>query len=179
MLARYDHRLADRRAKGLPVRALTARESKELHAQGLHYCPGCECIKPVTEFSTTRHGSGISPYCRECANEIARRRNATAKGKAEKQAYYQRRKRQQRDNTLRREFGITIDQYEAMLVEQNNVCAICGGVDKSKSLAVDHDHKTGKVRSLLCGRCNPAVGFLLDNPEYARKVLAYIEKWSS
>lgn len=70
-------------------------------------------------------------------------------------------KRREKSNTLMRKYGITIEDYEQMLERQNGVCAIClrpeSGVDKSstvKQLAVDHDHETGRVRGLLCFRCN-------------------------
>lgn len=61
-----------------------------------------------------------------------------------------------------------------MLEKQNGVCAICGHKDKKKSLAVDHDHKTGKIRGLLCGRCNPALGFIQESTELIKQLLKYL-----
>jgi hypothetical protein len=58
---------------------------------------------------------------------------------------------------LRRTYGITAEQYEQMLAGQGGVCAICGTPPKSKRLHVDHDHKTGLVRGLLCWICNRKV----------------------
>lgn len=78
------------------------------------------------------------------------------------------------DSMLRRKYGITLEQYNELLARQGGVCAICGGEDQ-KRLAVDHDHKTGKVRGLLCARCNPAIGFLLDKVETAHKLILYLE----
>jgi len=49
------------------------------------------------------------------------------------------------------------DRYEVLLHQQGGVCAICGGVDRERNLAVDHDHSTGEVRGLLCGNCNSRV----------------------
>lgn len=59
----------------------------------------------------------------------------------------------QRNRSLVKNYGITVDQYNELLFKQNGVCAICKGIDKHR-LAVDHDHTTGEVRGLLCIRCN-------------------------
>ena len=55
------------------------------------------------------------------------------------------------------QLGVGDDEYEWMLAEQGGVCAICGSPPKSRRLHVDHDHKTGAVRGLLCFRCNRAL----------------------
>lgn len=57
-----------------------------------------------------------------------------------------------------RDFGVSCVQYKAMLSVQSSVCALCGGTDKSKDLAVDHDHATGRIRGLLCLVCNTSLG---------------------
>jgi hypothetical protein len=83
---------------------------------------------------------------------------------------------------LRRKFGITVDQYFGMLEVQNGRCAICSRTpeevpDKGAwRLAVDHCHKTGKIRGLLCRPCNTAIGQLQESPEVIRKALAYVEE---
>src|SRR3990167_4775090 len=62
------------------------------------------------------------------------------------------------------QFKITQDQYDAMWEAQGGVCAICGKACAMKSvLSVDHDHESGKVRGLLCGKCNIGLGLLGDN----------------
>ena len=63
-------------------------------------------------------------------------------------------KRQTRDTYLRRKYGIGIERYEEMLAGQGGRCAICLCRPRTRNLAVDHDHFTGSVRGLLCGRCN-------------------------
>jgi len=61
-------------------------------------------------------------------------------------------------------FGITVDEYHALLIKQNHVCAICGNPCSTRRwLSVDHDHETGKVRGLLCAKCNTGLGLLGDN----------------
>ena len=72
-------------------------------------------------------------------------------------------------------FGITLADYDKMLNNQNGVCAICGKVNLTRRrLAVDHNHKTGKVRGLLCGKCNKAIGLFEDNPEILGKAIKYL-----
>lgn len=81
-----------------------------------------------------------------------------------------------RTSKLMLQFGITPAEYDEMLVKQGGVCAICGKVNVGgKRLAVDHDHVTGNVRALLCGRCNTAIGALSDSADLIRKAAEYVE----
>lgn len=97
-----------------------------------------------------------------------------------------------RVRSLRNNHGMTVEQYERMLAEQNGVCAICGkpetkrstgGSDKPLPLAVDHCHKTRRsgvskgIRGLLCQACNIGLGKFDDEPELLRKAAAYLEKY--
>lgn len=76
---------------------------------------------------------------------------------------------------LKKSFGITIADYDEMLARQQGVCAVCHRAPGKKALAVDHNHATGKVRSLLCHGCNTAIGLLDENPERCRLVAQYLE----
>ena len=75
-----------------------------------------------------------------------------------------------------RTYGLTPEQYDAMLQSQGGVCAICGMNRDARRLAVDHDHKTNKVRALLCHFCNTALGKFLDSVEILKKAILYLEK---
>lgn len=90
--------------------------------------------------------------------------------------WYRNNKNRVKDLQLQREFGITLQQYNEMLLVQNGTCAICfNGPDaKNKMLAVDHDHKTGKIRSLLCRGCNVGIGNLKDDPKLLIKAAQYL-----
>jgi Recombination endonuclease VII len=84
-----------------------------------------------------------------------------------------------------RNYGITEQEYEAMKERQNYKCAICGSDgfligknNHSESLVVDHDHKTGKVRDLLCHNCNRGLGLFQDNPELLRTAYNYLKDHS-
>jgi hypothetical protein len=85
-------------------------------------------------------------------------------------------------NELKR-FGITPADYNQMLAEQHGLCAICLHPEESKSrsgkpkrLSVDHNHRTGKVRGLLCNKCNQAAGFLDDDPLRAVALAKYLQE---
>jgi hypothetical protein len=84
-------------------------------------------------------------------------------------------KRAERSGYLKRKYGLTIEQYEAMLTEQGGGCGICGRAPSdSFSLHIDHDHRTGRVRGLLCFVCNSSLGEL-DDPDLLRAALRYVE----
>ncbi len=67
-------------------------------------------------------------------------------------------------------------QYEEVLESQGGVCAICGGDDGKRSLAVDHDHATEKIRGLLCSRCNMGIGAFGDSAPLMRDAATYLER---
>lgn len=108
------------------------------------------------------------------------------KDKAEWARYYRAKKLQEdptfhKDKDLQRNFGIGIKEYNKMLESQNGVCAICEGTEKStassgsgRPLAVDHCHVTGKIRGLLCSRCNRGIGFLGDSVTSLKRAISYL-----
>ena len=83
-----------------------------------------------------------------------------------------------KNNDLKRLYGITLDEHTQMYEEQNGVCAVCEkpGDGKWKKLCVDHDHKTGKVRQLLCRNCNMILGQVDDSINHLGKLTAYLQK---
>ena len=80
-----------------------------------------------------------------------------------------------RDERLQRQYSITEELYEAIAKKQNNQCAICRCRQQYQRLAVDHDHKTGMVRGLLCTNCNRGLGRFFDSALRLRNAAAYIE----
>jgi hypothetical protein len=84
----------------------------------------------------------------------------------------------QRAAHLKQCYGLSQDDYDAMLAAQSSGCAICGKsvADNGKFLAVDHNHTTGKIRGLLCRECNSAIGFMHDNPSFLRLAASYLER---
>ena len=79
------------------------------------------------------------------------------------------------DRYVRRTYGLTEGEYAAILAAQDGRCAICTRRPRSRRLAVDHDHETGKVRGLLCYTCNHFVlGFVEFDPIAAHNAATYI-----
>lgn len=88
-----------------------------------------------------------------------------------------------RNNRLKRDYGISSEDYARMLVAQSGKCAICGTTQSAvrktsgrvHELCVDHCHTTGKVRGLLCVNCNVAIGKLKDDPGLMLKAAEYVQ----
>ena len=82
-----------------------------------------------------------------------------------------------RDHHLRKNYGITIEEYNQMFDLQQGQCACCGihQIELTNALAVDHNHDTMAIRGLLCSNRNSGIGQLGDNIEGVRKALKYLE----
>jgi Recombination endonuclease VII len=122
-------------------------------------------------------------YYKKNREKIRKRRKKARKQNLEHSKY------RQRENFIKRTYGITTLEYERILKLQNNKCAICGsdsdvrvvgttGRKKKFRLAIDHDHETGKVRALLCNKCNMFVGHIENNKELLPVVLKYLKDHS-
>jgi hypothetical protein len=84
-------------------------------------------------------------------------------------------RRRERAGHLKRKFGMTIEQYDAMLETQGGGCCICGRPPRDDiSLHVDHDHSSGTVRGILCFCCNNALADFQENPTLLVKAASYV-----
>ena len=80
---------------------------------------------------------------------------------------------------LKREYGITIEEYKKIRIDQNDLCAICESAEggwkaNGAKLVVDHCHKSGKIRGLLCPSCNRGLGQFEDDPKRLKKAIHYL-----
>ena len=82
---------------------------------------------------------------------------------------------ERRDAIIRRQYGITQEEFNGLLEFQGHQCAICGKDDIYRTLDIDHDHKTGEVRGLLCTNCNTALGRFKDDIEGLERALYYLK----
>ncbi len=89
--------------------------------------------------------------------------------------WHEKNARKRRNDKLKHRYGITIEQYEAMLKKQRNSCAICHQ-SSPRNLHVDHCHSTNAVRGLLCNGCNRILGFANDTPSTLRSAARYLER---
>lgn len=86
-----------------------------------------------------------------------------------------------RSNHLRYRYGLNEDTYLAMFESQNGLCAACKSAPKvingiERPLSVDHSHKSGANRGLLCNSCNLILGFAKDSQELLRRLIVYLQK---
>lgn len=141
-------------------------------------CKNCGIEKPFEDFyphKRTRDGRGA--WCKKClmAKTAEKRKDPVQK---ELWKEYGRRSR------LKKRYGITADQYDQMVIDQEGVCAICksntaGGRGLNSRLAVDHNHETGEVRGLLCGMCNQGIGMFKEDTEVMKKAIEYLTNYST
>lgn len=102
-------------------------------------------------------------------NETQRRRRARPEVKARERGAY-----------LLRKYGITLEEYDVLFERQGGVCAICGALPtEGISLHVDHVHETGKIRGLLCFRCNNALGDFGDDAQVLRQAIRYLDSFDA
>ena len=83
-----------------------------------------------------------------------------------------------RKNTFKYDYNLTIEKYNEILQQQGSRCAICGIYQSQldKNLSVDHNHETGKIRGLLCSKCNFAIGLFNDSKDLLHRAIGYLEK---
>ena len=118
------------------------------------------CQKPRKRSQYKHPNSAI---CRPCKNQISRLRNPV----------------KFKDKFLKYKFGLVPGMYQIKAAAQNFRCAICGmhQTELKRALAVDHDHKTNQIRDLLCGSCNPLLGYAKDSIDLLQMAIRYLEKW--
>ena len=95
-------------------------------------------------------------------------------------SWYARNRARSRWASLLRSYGITASEYEVYLHRQGGVCAICHGPPRGNSrnglsLVVDHDHRTGRIRGLLCSVCNRTLGVFQEDSTILRRCIEYLE----
>lgn len=139
-------------------------------------CSGCNLIKPWEDYNLSRTQShGHQSRCKDCLKK--RRAEMSAQLRIKAKAFYRANKKKHaaagRKNHLRRKFGISLAQYDAMLARQYGCCAICRQPEGERRFCVDHDHTTGAVRCLLCDRCNRLIGLAGENSQLLCNAAAY------
>jgi hypothetical protein len=158
----------------LPKTRKEAREkNSSFYFNGLP-CPKGHISKRYTNNST----------CREC-EKIAQQDETHKQGRREyfrnwRKAHPNRGRATRKSDRMRLEYGLTVDQYSQILLNQNNCCAICrtpfkeNGTHNEKA-QIDHCHLTKKVRGLLCGYCNMGIGKLRDSVAIVESALNYLK----
>jgi hypothetical protein len=143
-------------------------------------CWSCNQLKPPSNFykDKSKHWaiSGDCKCCRKAGSQEWRKRNSERDKEAKRQ-WWKKNKIKKRLITWRQSgIKITLDEFNLLKSNQGGKCAICFRPDEGykKSLAVDHDHKTGKVRGLLCGSCNVGIGQFKDSVDLLNSAIGYL-----
>lgn len=128
-------------------------------------CKICEQEKDINDFYN--RGNYFTYTCKICLSE---------KQKTYEKSQVKYSKEYYRESAVRLKYGLTEKEYNKIYKDQNGKCAICGMPESElkKKLCVDHDHKTGKVRGLLCTLCNQALGSFKDNQSNIENALYYL-----
>lgn len=153
-------------------------ENRHPAEDGLKRCSKCREAKHVSGFwKCCRRIDGLAGWCKECYRLMANTEEE---------------KRRRRNHTTTRKYGVSADVIDGILLEQESKCAICQDefppqrIERSENngnrcfggFATDHDHATGKIRGLLCGRCNAMIGQARENVEILRSAIDYLVKHS-
>ena len=140
-------------------------------------CSVCQETKLIEAFKKDSSlSSGHKSICKKCHNASHKMRKASSDPIAIRAS--------RRNSLLKCEYNLTPEQYDRMVEEQHGLCAVCKRpetrIDRRtgiiRCLSIDHDHKTGKVRRLLCATCNSALGLLGDDPVRIAALLKYIQQ---
>lgn len=134
-------------------------------------CPRCRKSLPRSEFEIRWNGHTDS-YCAPCERAYnAERQRQYVRAHPELRTRIQRCNRRVK---LKR-FGLSLEQYEAMVEQQNGLCAICMQPPRNgRALDVDHCHKSQRVRGLLCSPCNLMIGLVAESVEHLAAMVAYL-----
>lgn len=127
-------------------------ERENLIKEDKNRCIRCNLVKPLSQFRKSSHvNTGYLNTCKSCLSIS------------------------QRASVIVRLYGITINEYETLLQEQNNKCVVCHIDLLNTKQCIDHDHTTGKVRGILCDSCNRGLGLLKDDPKILIRGARYIK----
>ena len=104
--------------------------------------------------------------------------NATRKEWYKKNPGYMKKYARSENDRLQKAYGITVEQRDSMLMAQDGRCLICNKtMTKGRDCHTDHDHISGRVRGLLCCKCNCGLGYFQDNVFIMEKAIAYLKRW--
>jgi hypothetical protein len=140
-----------------------------LNKKGYAWCKHCNSVLPLSEFYIRG-----SMSCKDCAIYLNLMRNQVVK-------YTPVTAQENRKRGIKHKYNLTEEIYDQMVLRQNGKCAICFNYPKSSypKLYIDHDHKTGKLRGLLCHTCNSGVGMLKDDKTILQSAINYLDSYAA
>lgn len=171
----------------IKARPTSLKISQQIKKTGKKTCPCCKKIKTISKFYNKRG------YCKKCISiqskteriknpeKYLQQRRKYVKNNHKQilekgKIYRSKHPKKIKDVQLKWKYGISFKDYIRLSKSQKNKCAICG---KLKKLQVDHNHKTGKIRGLLCQNCNFVLGFVKDKINILKKSILYLKRYKS
>lgn len=152
-------------------------------AEANRFCRACNTTKPLTDFYRNRsRAKGRYTICKPCWSAKQKARDSTPAGRAARSRYCAKYRastkgrRKAKDFKLRRDYNITIEDYERMATAQGGCCAICHKPPTKNPLYVDHCHKTGRIRGLLCAVCNHLIARVESDAELFGRIVQYLKR---
>ncbi len=151
----------------------------------LKKCSTCKLEKESTEFwKRSSSPDGLAYICKVCdSTRYMRMKKEKGPALAAKQKEWRDNNKDRiRKNRLQHKFKMSVEEFERLRRKQDYSCAICGEHEsrgRYKILNVDHDHKTGKSRGLLCSNCNRCLGLLKDSIVFLSKAIKYLKKYQN
>jgi hypothetical protein len=155
---------------------------------GKKKCSKCGKFKYLDDFYFRKNRSIYESSCKICClislkksiNKPENKIKYKIRQKKWKNENKERLSKYSRSARLKLKYGITTIEYNELLNKQNGCCSICGSNDtkdgKAKNFYIDHDHKTGKIRGLLCRHCNLLLGFSQDQINILENAIKYLKK---
>lgn len=146
---------------GRPIESPIRGRDYELRDDGTKYCGGCRAYKLAVDFGRdVSKPDALASRCRQCHVP------------------------QRREQGLWSRYGITGEAYDRLLADQHGKCALCRRAESTPSgktgnlrpLSVDHNHRTGKIRGLLCHKCNIVLGLIDEDLNLAQEIISYLRK---
>lgn len=159
--------------------------SYELGSVGkVRVCSSCGLLLKAELFSVRRDSGKLRSDCKECVRAYRKReydkdpQKFVERARAYRRRNPERAREADRRHHFKTTYGISLEDFDSMLAAQGGVCAICGTDSPrgpGRRFCVDHDHKTGEVRGILCMPCNTALGGFGDDPSKLQSAINYLE----
>ena len=128
-------------------------------------CTMCGAQKSLSKFNkSSTSKDGLQGHCAPCGIEY-------------KKKWYAKNKAWAKEYANLKNYGVSTEALKNILSEQNNKCGICNSdLDNSKNTHIDHCHTTGKIRGILCQKCNHGIGLFKDSTEILKRAILYLGK---
>lgn len=147
----------------------TGSKTCDFFSPALRPCSECKQLKGPEGFYTRKEPKRMYYSCKACRCEAAKKTYHLNPEKARAIC---------RKTRLKKKYNLTVAEYERIFIEQGGKCAICKRAGDTQ-FCVDHCHKTGIVRGILCRECNLALGNLRESLDSAQSLIEYIKRHSS